>query len=77
MTQEPASRPSAQVHRPSALPSNKRRPRYVLGTFWTLIAVICLIAGFTGLWWAIVLGLLCIGYAVYLFRGGRFGFWFF
>jgi 1,4-dihydroxy-2-naphthoate octaprenyltransferase len=75
------SNPTGQFNprdgRPSALPVTKRRPRYVLGTFWLIVAVICFVAGFSGLWWAILIGLACVAYAIYLYRGGRYGFWFF
>jgi hypothetical protein len=63
--------------RPSALPVQKRKPRYVLGTFWIIVAIVCFIAGFSGLWWAILIGLASVAYAIYLYRGGRYGFWFF
>jgi 1,4-dihydroxy-2-naphthoate octaprenyltransferase len=71
----PSSLPASG--RPSALPSNKRKPRYVLGTFWIVVAIVCFIAGFSGLWWALLIGIACVAYAIYLYRGGRFGFWFF
>jgi hypothetical protein len=54
--------------------SPRRRPRYVLGTFWLLIGIAGFFSGFSadghiGL----LLGPLLIAYAVYLYRGGRFG----
>ncbi|HEX3680168.1 MAG TPA: hypothetical protein VHU90_10645 [Galbitalea sp.] len=57
--------------------SNKRKPRYVLGTFWIVVAILCFVAGFSGVWWAMLIGLACVAYAIYLYRGGRYGFWFF
>lgn len=73
------NRPSASPTptRPSAMPSTKRKPRYVLGTFWIIVAVGCFIAGFAGLWWAFLIALAAVAYAIYLYRGGRYGFWFF
>jgi fatty acid desaturase len=54
-----------------------RKPRYVLGTFWVIVAILAFIAGATGLWWSWLVGIACIGYAIYLYRGGRWGFFFF
>jgi hypothetical protein len=76
----PTDQPTpAPANRPSSLPATpaKRKPRYVLGTFWIIVAIICFIAGFSGLWWAVLIGLACVGYSIYLYRGGRYGFWFF
>ncbi|WP_422758865.1 hypothetical protein [Paenarthrobacter sp. C1] len=59
----------------------KPRPRYALGTFWLIIGVAVLIAAFASRFpghqngfWA---GPLMIGYAIYLYRGGRYGFFIF
>jgi hypothetical protein len=65
----------------SEIPVIRRKPRYILGTFWMLIGVAILIFSFTssaaghlnGLW----AGPLLIAYAVYLYRGGRWGFFIF
>lgn len=63
--------------RPSAMPvASRPRPRYFLGTFWAVVALICLIAGFSGLWWAVLLAIAAGAYSVYLYRGGKYGFWF-
>jgi hypothetical protein len=48
-----------------------------LARFWIIVAMVCFAAGFGGLWWAFLLGLACIAYAIYLYRGGRWGFFFF
>jgi hypothetical protein len=52
-----------------------RRPRYVLGTFWLILAVFSLIGSISG---GSVVGILVsialFAYSVYLYRGGRFGF---
>lgn len=56
----------------------RRRPRYILGTFWMILGIAGLIAAFVaktpghehGFW----VGPLMIAYAVYLYRGGRWGF---
>jgi hypothetical protein len=66
----------APAHQSAAKPA-RRKPRYVLGTFWIIVAMVCFAAGFGGLWWAFLLGLACIAYAIYLYRGGRWGFFFF
>jgi len=58
-------------------PAVRRKPRYFLGTFWIVVSLFCFIAGFRGLWWSLLLGLACFAYAVYLYRGGRWGFFFF
>lgn len=57
--------------------SGKRRPRYILGTFWAVVALMCFIAGFSGIWWAILVGLGSTAYSIYLYRGGRYGWFFF
>jgi hypothetical protein len=65
----------------SSVPRVRRKPRYILGTFWMLIGLASLIFAFTssasghlnGLW----AGPLLIAYAVYLYRGGRWGFFIF
>jgi len=48
----------------------------VLGTFWLIIGVLLLVAGFAGSGWGVLLGIAAIAYAIYLYRGGRYGFWF-
>jgi hypothetical protein len=53
-----------------------RKPRWVLGSFWAFWALIGLIATFAGVWWGILFALAAGAYSVYLFRGGRYGFWF-
>jgi hypothetical protein len=64
-----------EVHR------TRRKPRYLLGTFWLLIGLASLFFAFTSKasghlngFWA---GPLLIAYAVYLYRGGRWGFFIF
>lgn len=54
----------------------RRRPRIALGTFWLLLSVLCFAAGFGGVGWGFLLGIVLLAYAVYLYRGGRYGFWF-
>jgi hypothetical protein len=56
--------------------AERSKPRYLLGTFWLVVALVCLIAGLNGLWWAILLAIASVVYAIYLYRGGRYGFWF-
>jgi len=58
----------------------RRRPRYILGTFWLILSIASFIYIFSsssghlnGLW----LGPLLLAYSIYLYRGGRFGFFFF
>jgi cytoskeletal protein RodZ len=58
-------------------PELKRKPRFFLGTFWLLIAVLLIALGFVGTWWLALLGVALFVYAIYLYRGGRFGFWVF
>ena len=52
-----------------------RRPRYVLGTFWLILGLLALIGSISG---GNVVGVLVslalLAYSVYLYRGGRFGF---
>jgi hypothetical protein len=58
----------------------KRKPRYFLGTFWLAITVLLGAVGFTnpaGAWWCILLAIATFAYSIYLYRGGRYGFWFF
>lgn len=64
-----------------AIPSRKPRPRYALGTFWLLLGIAILVFAFVGKtpghqngFWG---GPLLIAYAIYLYRGGRFGFFIF
>lgn len=54
----------------------KRKPRIMLGTFWLLIAALLIFVGFSGTWWIALLGIATFAYSIYLYRGGRFGFWF-
>jgi hypothetical protein len=52
-----------------------RKPRYILGTFWLILGVLALVGGVSsGKATALLLGIAMIGYSVYLYRGGRFGF---
>jgi 1,4-dihydroxy-2-naphthoate octaprenyltransferase len=68
---------SERTARPSAMPSTQaKKPRRALGTFWLIIGVLLLVAGFTGNGWCVLLGIAAIAYAIYLYRGGRYGFWF-
>jgi cbb3-type cytochrome oxidase subunit 3 len=56
-------------------PVVRRRPRYVLGTFWLILAFIAVIGGFSdGQFSTVLLGIAMAAYSVYLYRGGRFGF---
>jgi hypothetical protein len=54
----------------------RRRPRYVLGTFWLILGLIGFFSAFTasGSLSMLLIGPLMIAYSVYLYRGGRFGF---
>jgi hypothetical protein len=53
----------------------RRRPRYILGTFWLILGLFGLFGAFTGGGLKLLLvGPLMIAYSVYLYRGGRFGF---
>lgn len=63
------------------VPTPRRRPRYVLGTFWMILGIAGLIAAFASKtaghengFWA---GPLMIAYSIYLYRGGRWGFFIF
>lgn len=71
-------RTSATTSRPSAVPAAPvRRPRWILGTFWALWAVLFFIAGVAGpAKWLILVSIALGAYSVYLYRGGRYG-WFF
>jgi hypothetical protein len=52
----------------------RRRPRYILGTFWMLIGLLVFFSGFNaGAHFGLLVGPALIAYAVYLYRGGRFG----
>jgi membrane protein implicated in regulation of membrane protease activity len=52
-----------------------RRPRYVLGTFWLILGIIALVASISGgNFFGILLALAMFAYSVYLYRGGRYGF---
>lgn len=64
-----------------AVRPRKPRPRYALSTFWLLVGIVVLIAAFVAKtpghqngFWA---GPLLIGYAIYLYKGGRLGFFIF
>jgi hypothetical protein len=53
----------------------RRKPRYLLGTFWLVLGVLAVIGGITGgKPIGFLIGPALIAYAVYLYRGGRFGF---
>ena len=53
----------------------RRKPRYVLGTFWLILGAVGLLGGTAGgKILAVLVGGLMIAYSVYLYRGGRFGF---
>lgn len=77
---QPAPRtgyPGALADRPSVTPDTRRRPRYILGTFWMIVAVLLFFASFSGgHWWLIVFAIAAVAYSIYLYRGGRFGVWF-
>jgi len=53
----------------------RRKPRYILGTFWLVVSVCALIGGVgdrsAG---PILVSPLLLAYSIYLYRGGRFGF---
>jgi len=52
----------------------RRRPRYILGTFWMVLGLAAFFGGLAdGKVGAVLLSPLLIAYAVYLYRGGRFG----
>ena len=52
----------------------RRRPRYLLGTFWLVLGVVGFFSGFSaGHHIGLLIGPLLIAYSVYLYRGGRFG----
>jgi hypothetical protein len=56
-------------------PVVRRRPRYALGTFWLILAVLAIIGGFSqGQFSVVLVGIAMAGYSIYLYRGGRFGF---
>ncbi len=69
---------NAPSSRPSAVPAApRRRPRWFLGTFWAFWALVSLIVGIAGPHkWLILLAIGFGAYSVYLYRGGRYG-WFF
>jgi hypothetical protein len=53
---------------------SRRKPRYILGTFWLILAVAAIIGGISGGKVTVILvGLAILAYSVYLYRGGRFG----
>jgi hypothetical protein len=52
----------------------RRKPRYVLGTFWMLLGLSGIIGGIgAGNLASVLVGVLAALYSVYLYRGGRFG----
>jgi hypothetical protein len=64
-----------EINSPARGTAVRRRPRYLLGTFWMVAGVLTFIAGFgAGHHLGLLIGPLFIMYAVYLYRGGRFGF---
>lgn len=56
-------------------PDTKPRKHYFTAVFWLAVGAFLIWMGFSGVWWGIVLGLLALGYSIYLFAGGRFAFW--
>jgi hypothetical protein len=63
-----------EINVPAAGQPARRRPRYILGTFWMLIGIVGFFKGFSaGYHIGLLIGPLLIAYAVYLYRGGRFG----
>lgn len=59
---------------------SRRKPRVFLGTFWMLVTLVLVVVGFSNparSWGLILLGIATLAYSIYLYRGGRFGFWFF
>jgi hypothetical protein len=53
----------------------RRKPRYILGTFWMVLGILALVGGLAdGKVVSVLLSPLLIAYSVYLYRGGRFGF---
>ena len=53
----------------------RRRPRYILGTFWLALSILMLIAGISdGSAGPVLVSIALFAYSVYLYRGGRFGF---
>jgi hypothetical protein len=57
-----------------------KKPRIFLGTFWLAITVLLAAVGFAipaGDCWCILLAIATLAYSIYLYRGGRYGFWFF
>lgn len=52
----------------------RRKPRYVLGTFWLLLTVVAFVSGVSGGGAApLLLSPLLLLYSIYLYRGGRWG----
>jgi hypothetical protein len=52
----------------------RRKPRYVLGTFWLLLGVAGVVGGIAkGNIGPVLVGFLAVAYSIYLYRGGRFG----
>ena len=72
------SSPEVDRDRPSALPTRRaKKPRIALGTFWLFVAIGLLVVGIAGgNPWPVVLGVASVAYSIYLYRGGRYGFWF-
>jgi len=55
-------------------PVARRRPRYILGTFWLFVTVGLFTSGVSGGGIGVVLiSLLTLLYTIYLYRGGRWG----
>ncbi len=53
----------------------RRRPRYLLGTFWLALGVLTFIGAISqGKPIGFLVSPALIAYSVYLYRGGRFGF---
>jgi len=53
----------------------RRRPRWILGTWWLMIGVIGIgVSISAGNIAEFFIAALCLAYSVYLYRGGRFGF---
>jgi hypothetical protein len=64
-----------EINVPQVGQQPRRRPRYILGTFWLGVALLGFIAGFsTGEAAGFLLGLAAGAYCIYLYRGGRYGF---
>jgi len=53
----------------------RRRRHWVAGTFWMVIAVAGVFAAFQGSPASILVTVVTLPYALYLYRGGRFVLW--